>query len=117
MKKYDAIVVGAGHNGLVAAGYLAKNGLSTLVVERSDRIGGACVTTELMPGFKVSMGAQVLGMLRQRIIDDLELERHGLKFSFRDPEIFVPFPDGNHVFYYPDRARTIDSIARVAPQD
>ena len=117
MKKYDAIVVGAGHNGLVAAGYLAKNGLSTLVVERSDRIGGACVTTELIPGFKVSMAAQLLGMLRQRIIDDLELQRHGLKFRFRDPEIFVPFPDGELVFYYPDTARTIFSIARVAPKD
>ncbi len=117
MKKYDAIVIGAGHNGLVAAGYLAKNGLSTLVLERSERIGGACVTTELIPGFKVSMAAQLLGMLRQRVIDDLELERHGLKFHFRDPEIFVPFPDGNHVFFYPDTARTIESIARLAPKD
>lgn len=117
MKRYDAIVVGAGHNGLVAAGYVAKNGLSTLVLERTARIGGACVTTELIPGFKVSMAAQVLGMLRQRIIEDLELERHGLRFRFRDPEIFVPFPDGNHVFFYPDGARTIESIARVAPKD
>ena len=117
MKKYDAIVIGTGHNGLVAAGYLAKNGLSVLVLERSERIGGACVTTELIPGFKVSMAAQLLGMLRQRIIDDLELERHGLKFQFRDPEIFVPFPDGNHVFFYPDAARTIESIARLAPKD
>jgi phytoene dehydrogenase-like protein len=115
--KFDAIVVGAGHNGLVAAGYLAKNGLSTLVVERSDRIGGACITTEFTPGFKVSMGAQVLGMLRQRIIDDLELERHGLKYHFRDPEIFVPFPDGEHIFFYPDTTRTIASIARLAPKD
>jgi phytoene dehydrogenase-like protein len=117
MKRYDAIVIGAGHNGLVAAGYLAKNGLSTLVLERSDRIGGACVTTELIPGFKVSMAAQLLGMLRQRIIDDLELGRHGLKFRFRDPEIFVPFPNGNHVFYYPDSARTIESIARLSSKD
>jgi phytoene dehydrogenase-like protein len=117
MKRYDALVIGAGHNGLVAAGYLAKNGLSVLVLERSDRIGGACITTELIPGFKVSMAAQVLGMLRQPIIDDLELARHGLKFHFRDPEIFVPFPDGNHVFYYPDRARTVASIARLAPED
>ena len=90
--KYDALVIGAGHNGLVAAGYLARNGLSTLVLERSDRVGGACVTRELIPGFKLSTGAQVLGMLRQRIIDDLELERHGLRYHLREPEVFVPFP-------------------------
>ncbi|MBV8831684.1 MAG: NAD(P)/FAD-dependent oxidoreductase [Hyphomicrobiales bacterium] len=117
MKTYDAVVVGAGHNGLVAASYLARNGLSILVVERSDRIGGACITTEIIPGFKVSMAAQLLGMLRQRIIDDLELERHGLHFRFRDPEIFVPFPDGQHAFFYPDVARTVASLAGIAPKD
>ena len=116
-KRYDAVIIGAGHNGLVAAGYLAKNGLSTLVLERSDRIGGACVTTELIPGFKVSMAAQVLGMLRKRIIEDLDLERHGLRFRFRDPETFVPFPDGKHLFFYPDSARTVASIAQIAPKD
>jgi phytoene dehydrogenase-like protein len=115
--KFDAIVVGAGHNGLVAAGYLAKNGLSVLVLERSDRIGGACITRELIPGFKVSAAAQVLGMLRQQVADDLELERHGLKYRLRDPEIFVPFPDGRHVFYYTDAPRTQASIAKVAPRD
>jgi phytoene dehydrogenase-like protein len=117
MKRYDAIVIGAGHNGLVAAGYLAKNGLSTLVLERSDRVGGACITTELIPGFKVSTAAQLLGMLRHQIIADLELERHGLRFRYRDPETFVPFADGRHVFFYPDQERTIQSIARVAPKD
>jgi len=114
---YDAIVIGAGHNGLVAGGYLAKNGLSTIIFERSERIGGACITRELIPGFKVSTAAQLLGMLRQRIIDDLELERHGLRYRFREPEIFVPFPDGKHVFFYADAARTMQSIARVAPRD
>jgi phytoene dehydrogenase-like protein len=114
---YDAIVIGAGHNGLVAGGYLAKNGLSTIIFERSDRIGGACITRELIPGFKVSAAAQLLGMLRQRIIDDLELERHGLRYKFREPEIFIPFPDGKHVFFYADAARTIESIARIAPRD
>jgi phytoene dehydrogenase-like protein len=114
---YDAVIVGAGHNGLVAAGYLAKNGLSTLVVERSERIGGACITKELIPGFKLSAAAQLLGMLRQRVIDDLELERHGLRYKFREPEIFVPFPDNRHVFFFADAARTIRSIATVAPKD
>ena len=115
--KYDAIVIGAGHNGLVAAGYLAKNGLSTLVLERNDRVGGACVTRELIPGFKLSTGAQVLGMLRQRIIDDLELERHGLRYHLREPEVFVPFPDGRHVFFYADAERTMQSIAKIAAAD
>ncbi|MBV8566584.1 MAG: NAD(P)/FAD-dependent oxidoreductase [Methylobacteriaceae bacterium] len=117
MAQYDAIVVGAGHNGLVAAAYLARNGLSTLVLERSDRIGGACITRELIPGFKISAAAQVLGMLRQRIIEDLELERHGLKYHFREPEIFVPFFDGRHVFFYADGHQTMQSIAEVAPRD
>jgi phytoene dehydrogenase-like protein len=114
---YDVLVIGAGHNGLVAAGYLARNGLSTLVLERSDRVGGACVTRELLPGFRLSTGAQVLGMLRQRIIDDLELERHGLRYRLREPEVFVPFPDGRHVFFYGDAERTMQSIAKIAPAD
>ena len=110
-------MIGAGHNGLVAAGYLAKNGLAVLVLERSERIGGACVTRELIPGFKLSTGAQVLGMLRQRIIDDLELERHGFRYQLREPEIFVPFPDGRHLFFYGDAGRTMRSIAKIAPAD
>lgn len=116
-KHYDAIVIGAGHNGLVAAGYLAKNGLAALVLERSDRIGGACLNKELIPGFTLSAGAQLLGMLRQQVIEDLELEKHGLRYRFRDPEIFVPFADGKHVFFHADTARTIESIAKLSPAD
>jgi len=78
--RYDAIVIGAGHNGLVAASYLARRGLSVAVFERSDRIGGACVTNEIIEGFRVSGAAQVLGMFRSEIIRDLELERHGLAY-------------------------------------
>jgi phytoene dehydrogenase-like protein len=115
--RYDAIVIGAGHNGLVAASYLAKSGLSVAVFERSDRIGGACVTNEIIPGFRVSGAAQVLGMFRAEIIQDLSLERHGLAYRLREPEVFVPFPDGRHLFFYGDAPRTISSIGRLSPHD
>jgi phytoene dehydrogenase-like protein len=114
---YDAIVIGAGHNGLVAAGYLARNGLSVLVLERSDRIGGACITKEIIKGFRVSAAAQVLGMLRPQIVQDLELHRHGLRFKPREPEAFIPFPDGKYFFTYAQGERTAASLARIAPQD
>ena len=115
--RYDAIIIGAGHNGLVAAAYLARHGLATLSIERSDRIGGACVTDEIMPGYRVSGAAQVLGMLRPQVVQDLELERHGLRYRLREPEVFVPFPDGRHLFLYSEAAKTKASIARLAPQD
>jgi phytoene dehydrogenase-like protein len=115
--RYDAIVVGAGHNGLVAASYLAKNGLSVGVFERSDRVGGACVTNEIIKGFRVSGAAQVLGMFRAEIIRDLELERHGLTYWLREPEVFVPFPDGQHLFLYSDAKQTVASIARLSKGD
>lgn len=115
--RYDAIIIGTGHNGLVAAAYLARHGLATLSIERSDRIGGACITDEIMPGYRVSGAAQVLGMLRPQVVQDLELERHGLRYRLREPEVFVPFPDGRHLFLYSEAAKTKASIARLAPQD
>ena len=116
-REYDAIVIGAGHNGLVAAGYLAKNGLSVLVLERTDRVGGACITKEIIKGFRVSAAAQVLGMLRPEIVSDLELRRHGLTYRMREPEAFIPFPDGRYFFAYAEGARTAESLARIAPED
>jgi len=115
--QYDAIVIGAGHNGLVAASYLAKRGLSVLVFERRERVGGACVTNEIIKGYRVSGAAQVLGMFRSEIVRDLELERHGLRYQLREPEVFVPFPDGQHLFFYRDVERTMASIARLSMRD
>ena len=115
--RYDAIIIGAGHNGLVAAAYLARHGLATLCIERSERIGGACITDEILPGYRVSGAAQVLGMLRPQVVQDLELERHGLRYRLREPEVFVPFPDGRHLFFYSEAAKTKASIASLAPQD
>jgi phytoene dehydrogenase-like protein len=115
--RYDAVVIGAGHNGLVAGAYLAKDGFSVGVFERSDRVGGACVTNEILPGFKVSGAAQVLGMFRAEIIRDLELDRHGLTYRPREPEVFVPFPDGQHLFLHREARQTMASIARLSGRD
>ncbi len=75
--RYDAIIIGAGHNGLVTAGYLAKDGLSVLVLERLDKVGGACTTDEIFPGFYGPMCAYICYMLQGKVIDDLRLRDHG----------------------------------------
>ncbi|XP_072177377.1 pyridine nucleotide-disulfide oxidoreductase domain-containing protein 2-like [Diadema setosum] len=89
-KEYDAIVIGAGHNGLVAAAYLQKAGLDTLVLERRHVIGGAAVTEEIVPGFKFSRCSYLLSLLRPTIVKDLELKKHGLKVYLRPEHAFTP---------------------------
>ena len=89
-KKYDAIVLGAGHNGLVNAAYLARAGLSVLVLERRHVVGGAAVTEEIFEGFKFSRGSYLAGLLRPKIISDLELNRRGFKYLQRTPSSFTP---------------------------
>ncbi|XP_069095757.1 pyridine nucleotide-disulfide oxidoreductase domain-containing protein 2 isoform X3 [Pleurodeles waltl] len=88
--KYDAVIVGGGHNGLVAAAYLQKSGVNTAVLERRHVIGGAAVTEEIIPGFKFSRASYLLSLLRPQIYKDLELKKHGLKVYFRDPHAFTP---------------------------
>src|SRR5438309_10102717 len=101
MASVDLVVIGAGHNGLVAANYLAKAGLRVVVVERSDRVGGACVTDEIAPGFKVSAAAYVSGLFRPQIIEDIELAKFGLwKVPF-DPQGFCPFSGGKSLLRSP----------------
>ncbi len=78
-QRYDAVVVGGGHNGLVSAAYLARAGLRTLVLERRHVLGGAAVTEEVFPGFRFSVASYVVSLLRPEIIRDLELPRHGLR--------------------------------------
>ncbi|HZI91688.1 MAG TPA: NAD(P)/FAD-dependent oxidoreductase, partial [Thermoleophilaceae bacterium] len=108
----DAVVVGAGHNGLTAAAYLARAGLSVQVLERRHIAGGACVTEELWPGVRASPGAYTLSLLRPEIVRDLELARHGLRVKTHEPGLFAPFPDGRSVVTWSSRERTHAGIAR-----
>src|SRR3954453_17604451 len=93
----DVRAVGAGHNGLVCAAYLARAGLSVEVFERRDIVGGACVTEELWPGGRASPGAYTLSLLRARIIEELDLGRPGLAVFPHEPYLFAPLPDGRKV--------------------
>ena len=86
--------MGAGHNGLVSANYLAMAGLRVAVFEKRHTVGGAAVSEEIFPGFKFSRASYLAGLLRPDIIKDLELKRHGVEFFFRDPYSFTPHKDG-----------------------
>src|SRR3954467_5166862 len=114
---YDLIVVGGGHNGLVTAAYVAGAGARVLVLERREVLGGACVTEELWPGFKVSTAAYVNSLLRPEIIRDLELKRHGFKMLPRNPSSFTPFPDGRSLMLGPNKAMTHREIAKFSAKD
>jgi phytoene dehydrogenase-like protein len=114
---YDAIVIGAGHNGLVAACALAQRGSRVLVLEARDIVGGACVTEEIAPGFRVSTAAYSFSLFRPEIFDALELARYGLSFYAKEPRMFVPLPDGRHFFVWRDAARTREEIARIDRHD
>src|SRR3954447_22523788 len=109
---HDAIIIGAGHNGLVAAAYLARAGLDVLVLERRDIVGGACVTEELWPGVRASPGAYTLSLLRRRIVDELDLRAHGLRVDVHEPYLFAPFPDGRKVVTWSARERTHAQLER-----
>ena len=114
---YDLIVVGGGHNGLVTAAYLARAGVRVLVLERREVLGGACVTEELWPGYKVSTAAYVNSLLRPEIIRDLELKRHGFEMLPRSPSSFTPFPDGRSLLLGPDKALTHREISKFSVKD
>ncbi len=114
---YDLIVIGGGHNGLVTAAYLARKGLKVLVLERREVLGGACVTEEVWPGYKVSTAAYVNSLLRPEIIRDLELKRHGFEMLPRSPSSFTPFPDGRSLLLGPDKAMTHREVAKFSTKD
>ncbi len=114
---YDAIIVGAGHNGLTTAAYLAKAGRSVLVLERNAVVGGCCITEEVWPGYRVSSAAYVNSLLRPEIIRDLQLKKHGFEMIPRSPSSFTPFPDGRSLLMGPDAAMTRSEIAKFSAKD
>ncbi|MGB0015026.1 MAG: NAD(P)/FAD-dependent oxidoreductase [Candidatus Sulfotelmatobacter sp.] len=114
---YDVIVIGAGHNGLTAAAYLARAGLSTLVLERREIVGGCCVTEEIAPGCRVSTTSYIASMLRPEVISELHLADHGLRMIPCDPAIQVPFPDGDVVPWWADRERARQEFSKISAKD
>jgi phytoene dehydrogenase-like protein len=114
--RYDAIVIGGGHNGLVSAAYLARAGKKVIVLERRHVLGGAAVTEEVFPGFRFSVCSYVVSLLRPEIIRELELPRHGLEILPLDGT-FTPMPNGDHLWRMSDHAKTRREIYRHSPTD
>ena len=114
---YDCIVIGAGHNGLVTAAYLAKAGKKVCILEKRDVVGGCSVTEELWPGFKISTASYVISLMLPEIIDELQLKQQGLKILPRNPSSFTPTSDGEHLLLGPDMAFNQKQIAKFSKRD
>ena len=115
--RYDAVIVGGGHNGLVSAAYLARAGLRVVVLERRHLVGGAAVTEELWPGYRVSTASYVVSLMSPQIVRDLDLAAHGYRVDQLDPAYFAPFPDGRGFLLWDDPARAAQEIGRLSPED
>ena len=116
-QQYDVIIIGAGHNGLVAAGSLAKAGINVLVLERYHEVGGAAISEEMVPGFLFSTGSYVLSLAPRKIFDDLGAWQEGIELIERNPRFFAPYPDGSTLTYWNDHQRWKDDIRRLSPKD
>jgi phytoene dehydrogenase-like protein len=117
MATHNIIIIGAGHNGLVTAFYLAKAGFKPLLLERREIVGGACVTEEFYPGFRCSTLATSTGPLLAQIVRDLRLERHGVEFIKPAVRVFSPNVNGPSITIYDDPKRTADELASASAQD
>ena len=114
---YDAIVVGAGPNGLVAAAYLAQSGRQVLVLEARDEIGGGASTEELFPGFRCDSASHRIGPLHPKVVSDLKLTAHGLEVHRCDPAVFTPAPDGGGLVLRADPDEAARSVAEFSAAD
>jgi len=114
---YDAIIIGGGHNGLIAAGYLAKSGKSVCVLERRHVLGGCATTEALWPGYKVSTAAYVISLLLPEITRDLKLKQYGYEVLPRSPSSFTPLLDGRSLTLGPDAALTQREISKFSQRD
>lgn len=113
---YDVITIGAGHNGLISAAYLAQAGYRVAVFERREMVGGAVSTKELVPGYQIDLGGSAHILIRQTpIVKELGLEEYGLSYIDLDPMFVAPFPDGDTVFIYRDLDRTVHHIEAKFP--
>ncbi len=115
MNETDVVIIGAGHNGLTCAAYLAMAGLRVKVVERRKAVGGAAVTEEFHPGFRNSVAAYTVSLLNPQVIADLRLADHGLKIVERRAQNFLPAPDGSHLLT--GEGRTKASVAKLSERD
>jgi phytoene dehydrogenase-like protein len=119
--QYDVVIIGAGHNGLTAAAYLAKAGRRVLILERRSIVGGCAVTEEvdpeLAPGCRVSTASYIASMLRPTIIKDLKLASYGLKMVACEPGVQAAFDDGDVVGWWSDEVRMRAELMRIAPHD
>ncbi len=116
-RRYDAIIIGAGHNGLTCAAYLARAGWSVAVLERRPVIGGACVTEELWPGYRVSTAAYVVSLFNRRIERELRLADYGYRVLRREPSSFTPLPNDRGLLLGPDPQFNAAQIARFSRRD
>ena len=116
-QRWDAIIVGAGHNGLTCAAYLAREGKRVLVLEARERVGGACTLESIWGGVKMSPCAYLVGLLHPLVVDELKMRAHGFAWTPATNGLFVPFEDGSSIQLWEDDDACEAEIRRFSPRD